>query len=252
MKIAIIGYGKMGRLVEETALGRGHEIVAVIDADNTADLHSEAFRSADVAIEFTAPQAAPDNILAAMREGVRVVSGSTGWGARMKEIADECRRLGATLLWSSNFSLGVNIFFAINRFVAQAMARFDAYNPTLTEVHHVHKADHPSGTAVSLANDIVAHCPRVNGWTEEAPAPAGALIVNHGRRAETPGRHIVDWDSEVDTITISHDAHSRKGFALGAVIAAEWLSTRNGLHTMEDMMEGVFGISETNQHPANN
>lgn len=244
MKIAIIGYGKMGRMIEEIARSRGHEIVSVIDVGNFSDMQGDAFRSADVAIEFTTPSAAPDNIIKALRQGVRVVSGSTGWASRMDEVNGECRRLDGTMLWSSNFSLGVNIFFAVNRFVARIMERFDAYRPTLTEVHHVHKADHPSGTAVTLADDIVAECPRTGPWTEDVPAPDGALIVNHVRRAETPGRHIVDWDSEADTITIAHNANSRRGFALGAVIAAEWLSTRRGLHTMDDMMQGVFGLPE--------
>jgi len=257
MKIALIGYGKMGKMIEQTALSRGHEIVSIIDIDNQQDFDSDAFRSADVAIEFTAPQAAYGNYLKAWAQGVKVVSGSTGW---MAEHGDDVRRactegLAATthhptpttqhptpttrpctLFWASNFSIGVAIFAAVNRYLARIMNQFPQYDVELEETHHVHKLDHPSGTAITLAEDIVRQLDRKTGWAEDTTEP-GLLRVDHIRRGEVAGIHTVRYDSDADIITISHDAHSRQGFALGAVLAAEYTRDHEGLLTISDMFK---------------
>ena len=237
MKIALIGYGKMGHMIEEIARSRGHEIVSIIDIDNRQDFDSEAFASADVAIEFTSPTAAYDNYLKAFSKGVKVVSGSTGW---MKDHGDDVRRLcneeGHTLFWASNFSIGVAIFSAVNRYLANIMNRFPQYDVEMEETHHVHKLDHPSGTAITLAEDIVDRIDRKTAWAEDTTDPT-LLRIDHIRRGEVPGIHTVRYDSEADLITISHDAHSRKGFALGAVLAAEYTLDHSGLLTISDMFK---------------
>ena len=237
MKIALIGYGKMGKMIEQIALSRGHEIVSVIDIDNQQDFDSDAFASADVAIEFTSPTAAYGNYLRAWEQGVKVVSGSTGW---MKEHGDEVRRLctdgGRTLFWASNFSIGVAIFSAVNRYLAKIMNQFPQYDVEMEETHHVHKLDHPSGTAITLAEEIVENIDRKEAWAEETTDPK-LLRVDHIRRGEVPGIHTIRYDSDADLITISHDAHSRKGFALGAVLAAEYTKDHQGLLTISDMFQ---------------
>ena len=237
MKIALIGYGKMGKMIEQIAKERGHEIVSIIDIDNRQDFDTAAFRSAEVAIEFTAPQAAYDNYLKAFAQGVKVVSGSTGW---MKDHGDDVRRMcneeGQTLFWASNFSIGVAIFSAVNRYLAKIMNQFPQYDVELEETHPVHKLDHPSGTAITLADEIVERLDRKEAWAEETTAPE-KLRVDHIRRGEVPGIHTVRYDSEADLITITHDAHSRKGFALGAVLAAEYTKDHQGLLTISDMFK---------------
>lgn len=250
MKIALIGYGKMGKMIEQIAISRGHEIVSIIDVDNQQDFDSEAFASADVAIEFTAPQAAYGNYLKAFSKGVKVVSGSTGW---MKEHGDDVRRMcseeGKTLFWASNFSIGVAIFSAVNRYLAKIMNGFQQYGVEMEEVHHIHKLDHPSGTAITLADEVVDNIDRLNGWavgTVQNPdgsiegtkdVEAGSLRIDSIRRGEVPGIHTVKYDSEADAITITHDAHSRQGFALGAVLAAEYTAEHTGLLTISDMFK---------------
>jgi len=250
MKIALIGYGKMGKMIEQIALSRGHEIVCIIDVDNIGDFDSPEFASADVAIEFTAPQAAYGNYLKAFAKGVKVVSGSTGW---MKEHGDDVRRMcseeGRTLFWASNFSIGVAIFSAVNKYLAKIMNGFPQYDPEMEETHHIHKLDHPSGTAITLAEEIVERIDRKDGWTVGTvtnpdgsvdgtkDAPADKLRIDSIRRDEVPGIHSIKYDSEADSITITHDAHSRKGFALGAVLAAEYTKDHNGLLTISDMFK---------------
>ena len=223
-------------MIEQIAISRGHEIVSIIDIDNQQDFESAEFASADVAIEFTAPQAAYGNYLKAWDKGVKVVSGSTGW---MKEHGDEVRKAcneGKTLFWASNFSIGVAIFSAVNRYLAKIMNQFPQYDVELEETHHVHKLDHPSGTAISLADDIVSYIDRKETWKEETTDPK-YLRVDHIRRGEVPGIHTIRYDSDADMITISHDAHSRKGFALGAVLAAEYTKDHQGLLTINDMFK---------------
>ena len=250
MKIAIIGYGKMGRMIEQIARDRGHEIVSIIDVDNQQDFDSEAFASADVAIEFTNPTAAYGNYLRAFGKGVKVVSGSTGW---MKDHGDDVRRLctegGNTLFWASNFSVGVAIFSAVNRYLARIMNGFPQYDVRMEETHHVHKLDAPSGTAITLAEEIVAGMDRKTGWVKGTFTAADGTVSGTGqcdadkvavsivRRGEVPGIHTITYDSEADSITITHDAHSRRGFALGAVLAAEFTASHSGLLTISDMFK---------------
>ena len=234
MKIALIGYGKMGRMIEEIALSRGHEIVSIIDIDNQQDFESPAFASADVAIEFTTPWTAYDNYLKAWQAGVKVVSGSTGW---MKEHGDDVKRAcdaGHTLFWASNFSVGVAIFSAVNTYLAKIMNRFTQYDVNLVETHHVHKLDAPSGTAITLAEQIVENLDRKERWGLHETQP-GVLRIDDVRRGEVPGIHSITYDSPEDMITITHDAHSRRGFALGAVLAAEYTKEHAGLLTMSDL-----------------
>ena len=234
MKIALIGYGKMGRMIEEIALQRGHEIVSIIDIDNQQDFESPAFVSADVAIEFTTPWTAYDNYLKAWRAGVKVVSGSTGW---MKEHGDDVKRAcaeGKTLFWASNFSVGVAIFSAVNTYLAKIMNRFTQYDVNLVETHHVHKLDAPSGTAITLAEQIVENLDRKTRWGLHETQP-GVLRIDDVRRGEVPGIHAITYDSPEDMITITHDAHGRRGFALGAVLAAEYTAEHTGLLTMSDL-----------------
>ena len=236
MKIALIGYGKMGKMIEEIARSRGHEIVSIIDIDNQEEFDSERFASAEVAIEFTSPTAAYGNHLKCWAKGVKVVSGSTGW---MKEHGDDVKAAcsyGHTLFWASNFSIGVAIFSAVNRYLASIMNQFPQYDVELEETHHVHKLDHPSGTAITLAEDIVAGLDRKTGWAEDTTDPA-QLRIDHVRRGEVPGIHTIRYDSDADMITISHDAHSRRGFALGAVLAAEYTQKHQGLLTISDMFK---------------
>ena len=221
MKIALIGYGKMGHIIESIAIERGHEIVCVIDKDNVEDFNSAAFASADVAIEFTTPQTAEANVLRAWAVGVPVVSGTTGWN--IEAIRLEAIRQKAGLMWSSNYSIGVNFLFALNKQLAKFMEAYPNYTPHMTEVHHIHKLDAPSGTAKTLQEAI----------GDERLALADIESIREG---EVPGIHTVTWDSEVDTITISHSAKSRKGFALGAVIAAEWMRGKTGWHEFSEVI----------------
>ena len=251
MKIALIGYGKMGRMIEQIAKDRGHEIVCVIDVDNPQDFDSEAFKSADVAIEFTNPTAAYGNYLKAFRHNVKVVSGSTGW---MKEHGDDVRRMcsaegGQTLFWASNFSVGVAIFSAVNRYLAKIMNGFPQYDVRMEETHHIHKLDAPSGTAITLAEEIISDVDRKKEWVKGVQrladgsvegsndVAADQLAIESIRRDEVPGIHSVVYDSDADCITITHDAHSRKGFAMGAVLAAEYTKDHSGLLTISDMFK---------------
>ena len=234
MKIALIGYGKMGHMIEQIARERGHEIVSIIDIDNAEDFQSEAFASADVAIEFTAPQAAYGNVMQAFNKNVKVVSGSTGWFADHREEMEQLCREGKTLFWASNFSVGMAIFQALNRYLANIMNQFPGYDVSMEETHHVHKLDHPSGTAITLAESILKEIDRKDSWAEDTTQPE-KLRIDSIRRGEVAGIHTVRYDSPADLITISHDAHSRQGFALGAVLAAEYTARHNGLLTTRDL-----------------
>ena len=244
MKFALIGYGKMGKMIEQIARSRGHEIVAIIDVDNPQDFESDAFRSADVAIEFTTPTAAYANYLRAWAQGVKVVSGSTGWRAEHEaDVRRACTEEGHTLFWASNFSLGVAIFSAVNRYLAQIMNRFADYDVSMVETHHIHKLDAPSGTAITLAEDIVRKTTWVKGEVHEADGSISgsrdnapdALRIDAIRRDEVPGIHTITYDSPADSITLTHDAHSRQGFALGAVLAAEFTAVHEGLLSTDDL-----------------
>lgn len=239
MKIALIGYGKMGRMIEQAALSRGHEIVAIVDQDTDCQIESPEFKSADVAIEFTVPSAAEGNVSRALAQGVAVVSGTTAWADGLERVKKSITG-SQSLVWSGNYSIGVNIFFAVNRYLANIMAKFPQYTPDLTETHHIHKLDHPSGTAIMAANQIVDALPSLNGWSEE-PAE-GKMLINHIRHAEVPGIHRVTWESDIDSITLKHSAKSRAGFALGAVMAAEWLKDKPGFHTIDEVMADILAL----------
>lgn len=221
MKIALIGYGKMGHIIESVALERGHEVVCVIDKDNQGDFESLAFASADVAIEFTMPQMASVNILRAWESGVPVVCGTTGWN--VEAMKQEAMKRNAGLMWSSNYSVGVNVLFVLNKQLAKLMEKYPTYKPNMTEVHHVHKLDAPSGTAKTLQEAI-------------GDGRLAVSDIESIREGEVPGIHTVVWDSEVDTISISHSAKSRRGFALGAVIAAEWMKGKAGWHEFKEVI----------------
>ena len=235
MKIALVGYGKMGKTIEQIALSRGHEIVSIIDINNPEDFTSDAFKSADVAIEFTTPATAFDNYMKCFAANVPVVSGTTGWTVRMGEIKEMCEKEGKTFFYASNFSIGVNIFFALNKYLAKVMNNFPSYDVRMTEVHHIHKLDAPSGTAITLAEGILENIDRKDRWTLETAEKTTDLPIHAIREGEVPGIHEIIYESDVDTISIKHDAKSRAGFALGAVVAAEFTAGKKGFLGMSDL-----------------
>lgn len=237
MKIALIGYGKMGKTIEQIARNRGHEIVAIIDINNQADIRSEAFKSADVAIEFTTPATAFANYQACFEANVPVVSGTTGWLDHLEEVKEICEKEGKTFFYASNFSIGVNIFFALNTYLARLMNRFPSYDVRMTETHHIHKLDAPSGTAITLAESILENIDRKERWTLETAEQPTDLPIHAVREGEVPGIHEVVYESDVDSIRIKHDAKSRAGFALGAVIAAEFTAGKKGFLGMNDLFK---------------
>lgn len=236
MNIALVGYGKMGKTIEQIALGRGHRIVSVVDVANPGDFASEAFRSADVAIEFTTPATAFANYLKCFEAHLPVVSGTTGWLDKLDEIKRLCRDGGQTFFYASNFSIGVNIFFALNKYLAKIMDRFPDYDVSMTEIHHIHKKDAPSGTAITLAEGIIANLGRKSRWTLDKVETPADLPIHAIREGEVPGTHEVVYESEADYIRIGHEARNRDGFALGAVMAAEFTAGKKGFLGMEDML----------------
>ena len=235
MKIALIGYGKMGKEIEKIALERGHQIVSIIDIDSIANFDSEAFKSADVAIEFSQPTSAFENYKKCFSAGVPVVSGTTGWLEHLNEIKDVCLKEGKTFFYASNYSIGVNIFFAINKHLARIMNQFPTYDVSMKEVHHIHKLDSPSGTGITLAEGILENIDRKIKWEEGDNLPPSVLAIQSIREGEVPGIHEILYESDADIISIKHDAKSRKGFALGAVIAAEFTHGKTGFLTMKDI-----------------
>lgn len=250
MKIALIGYGKMGHMIEDIARQRGHEIVCIIDVNNMNDFESDAFRRADVAIEFTNPTAAYNNYLRAWKQGVKVVSGSTGWLKEHEaDVRRACAEEGHTLFWASNFSLGVAIFSAVNKYLARIMNAYPTYDVSEVETHHIHKLDAPSGTAITLAEQVVAELDRKTDWvkgevhnadgtvTGSKDHPENLLRIDAIREGEVPGIHTLTYDSPADMIQITHSAHNRSGFALGAVLAAEFTATHKGLLSTDDLFK---------------
>jgi 4-hydroxy-tetrahydrodipicolinate reductase len=236
MKIAIIGYGKMGKAIEEIAIAKGHEIVLKIDAYNTSDFTKENVQKANVAIEFTGPDTAFENISKCIEWGVPVISGSTGWLDDFEKAKKLCEEKKGCLIYASNFSIGVNLFFEINKKVASLMESYDNYDVSMTETHHTEKKDAPSGTAISLAEQILAQIGRKNKWVNEASREATDLIIRSERIDPAPGTHTVSYDSPIDSIEITHTAHTRKGFANGAVLAAEFANQKMGIFTMKDVL----------------
>ena len=231
MKIALLGYGKMGQVIERIAIERGHEIILKKDENNTF----EGLSNADVAIDFSIPTAAVTNISSCFNSNVPVISGTTGWLEHYDEMVELCKTTKGAFISSSNFSLGVNIFFEINEYLAKVMSKFDSYSVAMEEIDHTQKLDAPSGTAISLAKGVIANSSYTN-WTLETP-DSDQIHIEAKRIGAIPGTHTVNYNSAVDAIEIKHTAHNRDGFALGAVIAAEWLIGKQGIYTMKDVLE---------------
>jgi len=236
MKIAILGYGKMGKAIEKIALDRGHEITMKIHRNNQDELNVENLKNADVVIDFSIPDSAKENILMAIEAKTPIVSGTTGWLDDYNEVAKLCVAQGSAFLYASNFSLGVNLFFELNKSLAKLMNGHDQYQIDMTEIHHTQKLDAPSGTAISLAEQITDENNIKNKWTLNEQATSEEIKIDALREGKVPGTHIVNYSSEIDTITIKHEAHSREGFAFGAVIAAEWIQNKQGVFSMHDVL----------------
>lgn len=237
MKIALVGYGKMGKEIEKIAIERGHSIVLTIDINNQQDFTIENLQKADVVIEFTTPVTAYNNYLQCFKAGVPVVSGSTGWTDKYDEIASLCKQTGNAFFYSSNYSLGVNIFFELNRKLAAIMNKFPQYDLCVEEVHHNQKLDAPSGTAITIANDILANVERKKTWRLNEFKSTDELQVVSKRLGTVPGTHIVEYDSADDTLEIKHSAKSRRGLAFGAVLAAEFIQGKKGVFGMKDLLD---------------
>lgn len=236
MKILLLGYGKMGKTIEKIALDRGHEIVGRIDVRNREELDTLGKADVDVAIEFSTPEAASENITYCLKKGWPIVSGTTGWLERKAEIEALCKAEHGAFFYASNYSIGVNLFFKLNRELARLM-KGQEYKASMTEIHHIHKLDAPSGTAITLAEGLIQENGTVSGWKLAPEQEEGFVQIKAEREGEVPGTHIIRYDSEVDTIEITHTAHSRAGFALGAVISAEWLPGKNGVLGMDDLLK---------------
>ncbi|TCJ12001.1 4-hydroxy-tetrahydrodipicolinate reductase [Flaviaesturariibacter flavus] len=236
MKIALIGYGKMGQLIDRIAQERGHEVLYRIHSDNREEFNEANLRRADVAIEFTGPESAFDNVRHCLEWGVPVVSGSTGWNERLEEARRICTERGGTFLHASNFSIGVNLFFEVNKHLARLMAAQPQYDVELKEIHHTAKKDAPSGTAVTLAEQVLEALGRKQQWVKETAAGAQDLVIRSERTDPAPGTHHVRYFSPIDDIEIIHTAHSREGFAAGALTAAEFVHNRKGVFTMKDVL----------------
>ncbi len=237
MKIALIGYGKMGKEIESIAKGRGHDIVSIIDENNISEFDSPEFKNADVAIEFTTPTSAIDNFRRCFAAHVPVVAGTTGWLEHMAEIKEACEKDGQTFFYASNYSLGVNIFFAVNKYLAKIMNKFPDYSVKMEETHHIHKLDAPSGTAITLAEGIIENMERKSDWHLETETKPEDIAIHVIREGEVPGIHEVFYESEADVISIKHDSKNRKGLALGAILAAEFTHGKKGFLSMEDMLD---------------
>ncbi len=236
MKIALIGYGKMGKAIEEIALAKGHEIILKIDASNAQDFTKENVQKANVAIEFTGPHSAYENISKCIAWGVPVVSGSTGWLENWEKVKTLCEQKEGCLIYASNYSIGVNLFFEINKQVAALIEPYEQYDVSMTETHHTEKKDAPSGTAISLAEQILAQISRKNKWVNTASANSNDLVITSERIDPAPGTHTVSYQSPIDSIEITHTAHTRKGFASGALLAAEFANQKKGIFTMKDVL----------------
>ncbi|MBL0183495.1 MAG: 4-hydroxy-tetrahydrodipicolinate reductase [Chitinophagaceae bacterium] len=237
MKIALIGYGKMGKTIEQVALKRGHTVNLKIDIDTIDSFTKENLNQCDVAIEFTGPHSAKENILKCLDAGTPVVSGSTGWLENIAEVEGLCKEKNGSFLYASNFSVGVNIFFEVNKKLAQLMKGQNDYDVTLEEIHHTQKKDAPSGTAITLAQQVLHEIPRKTNWVNEASTNAEDLVILSKREDPAPGTHSVKYSSAIDDIEIIHTAHNRQGFAQGAVLAAEFLYGKKGIYNMKDVLK---------------
>lgn len=238
MNIALVGYGKMGKAIEQIALKRGHTIVLKINSANRAELGRLNAYNIETVIEFTNPESAPENVFACLEASLPVVCGSTGWNKHLPAAKEKCLKHKAAFLWASNFSIGVNIFFEINKQLAALMNEWTDYNVSIDEIHHTEKKDSPSGTAISIAEQIIDNLKRKKHWAEKEKVSDDELQINAFREAGVPGTHSVTYTSAIDDIEIKHTAHSREGFALGAVLAAEFLKNKKGVFSMQDVLTG--------------
>lgn len=237
MKIALMGYGKMGKEIEKIALTRNHEIILKIDVDNTHETTPENLSKADVAIDFSVPAGAYENIIACFKAGTPIVCGTTGWLDKFDDVLAACENTGNAFFYASNYSVGVNIFFALNKALANLMNKTQDYEVSMEEIHHIHKLDAPSGTAITLAEGLIGAYKAKNSWKLDEPGKNEVLNIRAVREGEVPGTHSITYESDVDRIHIRHEAKSRRGFALGAVLAAEYLPGKKGYHTMEDLLK---------------
>ncbi|SEO21127.1 dihydrodipicolinate reductase [Mucilaginibacter gossypiicola] len=246
MKIALLGYGKMGKIIEKIALSRKHEIVLTIDHETLHDLTPENLQKADVVIEFTTPASVLSNIEHCFNANVPVVIGTTGWYEKLPEVKQQCIDGNKSLLWASNFSVGVNVFFHVNKLLAKVMNKYPYYEVQVEEIHHTQKMDSPSGTAITIAEGIINNTDTKNEWVnvlttddkdDDANVAPNQLLIESLRIDSVPGTHTVIYDSEVDSIEFKHTAHNRNGFALGAVLAAEWLHDKKGFYSVEAMFD---------------
>jgi 4-hydroxy-tetrahydrodipicolinate reductase len=235
MNIALLGYGKMGKEIEKIAIARGHQIVLKVDKDNAATITANDLQKADVAIEFSTPHTVMSNIKLCFSAKLPIVVGTTGWYDEFDVIKSQCLANNNTLFYASNFSLGVNLFFKVNKYLAELMNKYPEYNVCMEEIHHIHKLDKPSGTAITLAEQIIEKMDRKNKWSIDAKAD-DTLFIEDKREGEVPGTHIIKYQSAIDDIEIMHKAHNRQGFALGSVIAAEFVKGKTGVFTMSDVV----------------
>jgi 4-hydroxy-tetrahydrodipicolinate reductase len=238
MKILLLGYGKMGKTIEKIALDKGHTIVGRIDVQNRTDMDKLTAGDVDVAIEFSSPESAYTNIKYCLEKGWPIVCGTTGWLEHRSEIEALCQEKGGAFFYASNYSIGVNLFFRLNRQLAKLM-NGQGYTASMTEIHHIHKLDAPSGTAITLAEGISAEADAIKGWKLAPQESEGFVSITAERQGEVPGTHIIRYDSHVDSIEISHTAHNRQGFASGAVVSAEWLVGKKGVFGMDDLLSNL-------------
>jgi len=236
MKIALLGYGKMGQELERLIEQRHHEIVLIVDSVEDWQKEGHRLSEADVAIEFSMPQYVVENIYHCFNAGVPVVVGTTGWHENLEEIKQKCIDQNQSLFFASNYSIGVNLFFDLNRFLAKSMAKYQGYEISIEETHHIHKQDAPSGTAITIANDIIENIGRKDKWVRETPEKPGEVGIKSFRTENVPGTHVVKYESEIDSIQIIHTAKNRRGFALGAIMAAEFLKDKKGYFEMKDLL----------------
>lgn len=235
MKIALLGYGKMGKEIEKIALNRGHQIVLKVNKENAETITSKDLQLADVAIEFSTPHTVLNNIAKCFNANLPIVVGTTGWYDEFEKIKTSCLNGNNTLFYASNFSLGVNLFFMVNKYLAELMNKYPEYNVCMEEIHHIHKLDKPSGTAITLAEQIIEKIDRKKKWSIDDKRVEN-LFIEDKREGEVPGTHIIKYQSEIDDIEIMHKAHNRKGFALGSVVAAEYIHGKKGIYTMNDII----------------
>ncbi len=237
MKIALIGYGKMGKMIEKIAIERGHKISYKIDIDNQSDFDKLSPDNTDVGIELTTPHSAYKNVMKCLEKKINIVCGSTGWNDKVPEVKEYATKNNLGFLWTSNFSIGVNLFFKVNQYLAKLMNNTSGYEPEITEIHHIHKKDAPSGTAITLADGLLKNYNKKKNWKLNPEKGAEILTISAERTDEVPGTHIIKFDSDVDYIEIAHCAKNRKGLALGAVLAAEFIADKKGVYSMDDLLK---------------